>query len=208
MEEETPTEAFTYDHPDNHVEQREQISSQLRASLFEIPRAEWRASPRFRGEAEFWMQIHEGLLKASATLPAWLKQFQEMDDMGTMRALSPRIARLGSDLVHHAHGHHHIEDHHFFPAFLRLFPQLDHALEMLDGDHKVLAEVLDDLEAAVREFPVAPEGTDKAQSDRAMREAWLKGAERLLSAAERLDALFIRHIGDEEEICIPAMLQL
>jgi hypothetical protein len=41
-----------------------------------------------------------------------------------------------------------------------------------------------------------------------MREAWLKGAERLLSAAERLDALFIRHIGDEEEICIPAILQL
>ena len=41
-----------------------------------------------------------------------------------------------------------------------------------------------------------------------MLEAWLKGAERLLPAAERLDALFIRHIGDEEEICIPAMLQL
>ena len=34
------------------------------------------------------------------------------------------------------------------------------------------------------------------------------GAEQLLPAAERLDALFIRHIGDEEEICIPAMLQL
>jgi hypothetical protein len=29
----------------------------------------------------------------------------------------------------------------------------------------------------------------------------------LTFTAQRLDRLFIRHIGDEEEICIPAMLQ-
>lgn len=203
MENEFAAEAFVYDDPLNHVEQRTGISSQLRRALFDVPRAEWRSYRQFRGEAEFWTQIHEGLLEASSTLPGWLKQFQAMDDIGAMRALSPRIARLGGDLVHHAHGHHHIEDHHFFPAFLRLFPRLEHALEMLDGDHKVLSQVLDDLEGAVAAFPVAPEGSDKQ-----MREAWLKGAEQLLPAAERLDALFIRHIGDEEEICIPAMLQL
>ncbi|MEC9342788.1 MAG: hemerythrin domain-containing protein [Pseudomonadota bacterium] len=201
MRNESPS--FTYDHPENHVEYRSAISAPLRAAMFDIPREQWSAYPQFRGEAEFWTQIHEGLLNASATLPAWLKQFMEAGDEGQMRALAPRIAGLGGQLVHHAHGHHHIEDHHFFPAFLRLFPQLEHPLEMLDGDHKVLTEVLDDLEAAVKAFPVAPQG-----SDRQMREAWLKGASVLLPAAERLDALFIRHIGDEEEICIPAMLKL
>lgn len=194
---------FLYDTPENHVERRGQISSAMRASLFDIPREQWRAFPAFRGEAEFWTQIHEGLLNASATLPAWVREMMEAGDEAAMLELAPRIAGLGSQLVHHAHGHHHIEDHHFFPAFLRLFPQLEHPLEMLDGDHKVLAEVLDDLEAAVGAFPVAPEG-----SDRLRREAWLAGAERLLPAAERLDALFVRHIGDEEEICIPAMLKL
>ena len=197
-----PADGFTYNHPEIHVEQRSCISAPLRAAMFDIPREAWAGNPKFRGEAQFWTQIHEGLLNASATLPAWLRQFQDMDDAGQMRALSPRIAGLGGDLVHHAHGHHHIEDHHFFPAFLRLFPQLEHPLEMLDGDHKVLAEVLDDLEAAVRNFPISPEGNDKA-----MLEAWLKGAERLLPAAERLDALFIRHIGDEEEICLPVLAQ-
>ena len=203
MRNESRPDGFVYDSPKNHVEQRTEIDAALRSSLFDIPRSEWQSFPRFRGEAEFWTQIHEGLLKASATLPAWIGQFQELGDEAAMGQLAPRIAGLGGRLVEHAHGHHHIEDYHFFPAFLRLFPQLEHPLEMLDGDHKVLSQVLDDLEAAVEAFPVAPEGSGKAMVD-----AWLQGAERLAPAAERLDALFIRHIGDEEEICIPAMLQL
>ncbi|GIL00966.1 MAG: hypothetical protein BroJett030_08650 [Alphaproteobacteria bacterium] len=203
MQKDPPQTVFIYDAPDNHVEMRSDISAELRRSLFEVSREDWPSHPRFRGEAEFWTQIHAGLLNASAALPAWTRQLQEAADLDAMQALAPRIAGLGGQLVHHAHGHHHIEDHHFFPAFLQLFPQLAHPLEMLDGDHKVLAEVLDQLQAALRAFPVAVAGPDRAR-----REAWLAGAERLLPAAERLDALFIRHIGDEEEICIPAMLRL
>jgi len=194
---------FVYDSPDNHVEKRKAISSPLRQAMFDIPREAWPSYPRFRGEAEFWTQIHEGLLSASADLPARLKLLMETDDPDLMRQMAARIARFGGNLVHHAHGHHHIEDHHFFPGFLAMFPQLGHALEMLDGDHKVLGEVLDDLEAAVRAFPAAPQGSDREQ-----REALLAGAQRMLPAAERLDALFIRHIGDEEEICIPAMIRV
>lgn len=196
-------DVFIYDAPENHVERRPGISSALRKSLFDVPREAWPSYPKFRGEAEHWTHIHGSLLNASATLPAWTRQLHDAGDTADMLELASRVSRLGGQLVHHAHSHHHIEDHYFFPHFLRLFPRLGHSLEMLDGDHKVLAEVLDDLEAAVRAFPVSPGGGDKA-----MREAWLAGADRLLPAAERLDALFIRHIGDEEEICIPAMLNL
>jgi hypothetical protein len=193
---------FTYDAPENHVEQRDCLSPVLRKSLFVLPRERWPQNPGFRGEAEFWTQIHEGLLSASATLAAWSQQALEERDMSRMGQIAPQIKSLGRRLVHHAHGHHHIEDDHFFPMFLRAFPQLQHPLELLDGDHKVLAEVLDSLEKAVDRFTVAPAG-----SDRQMRDQWLTGADELLLQARRLDTLFIRHIGDEEEICIPAMLQ-
>jgi hypothetical protein len=193
---------FTYSAPENHVEQRSCLSPVLRKSLFVLPRERWAQVPAFRGEPEFWTQIHQGLLSASATLAAWSQQALEERDMSRMGQIAPQIKSLGRQLVHHAHGHHHIEDDHFFPIFLRAFPQLQHPLELLDGDHKVLAEVLDALEKAVEGFTVAPPG-----SDRQMRDQWLTGADALLVQAKRLDALFIRHIGDEEEICIPAMLQ-
>lgn len=194
--------AFEYSSPENHVEKRSAISPALRETMFNIPREEWASNPRMYGEPGHWLQIHKGLLTASATLPAWIEQFTQEEDPVRMQAIAQQISGLGNQLVHHAHGHHHIEDHHFFPVFLRMFPQLEHPLELLDGDHKVLAEVLDDLEKATAAFPVSPEG-----SDREKRDAWLKGADILMPAAKRLDTLFIRHIGDEEEICIPVMLK-
>lgn len=193
---------FVYDSPEIHVEQRSCIAAPLRENLFDIPRSLWPQYPAFRGEAEFWTQIHEGLLGASAQLAAWSEQVLALDDLTLLAQAAPRLKRYGEQLVHHAHGHHHIEDHHFFPVFLKMFPQLEHPLEMLDGDHKVLGIVLDELEAALAAFPLKPEGTDGQK-----RDAWLKASERLLPAAKRLDALFIRHIGDEEEICIPTMLK-
>lgn len=194
--------SFDYSSPENHVEQRDCIAQALREQMFDLPREQWAANPRMGGEPGFWLEIHKGLLTASATLPRWIEQFQQEEDPVRMQAIAGQISGLGQQLVHHAHGHHHIEDHHFFPVFLRMFPQLEHPLELLDGDHKVLAEVLDDLEKATAGFPVTPQGSEREQ-----REAWMRGADILLPAAKRLDALFIRHIGDEEEICIPVMLK-
>jgi hypothetical protein len=194
--------AFIYSAPENHVELRACLSPALRKDMFHIPRDRWVYHPGFSGEAEFWTQIHEGLLSASSTLVAWSEKALAADDLAGLAQLSPQISSLGRRIVHHAHQHHHIEDDFFFPVFLKAFPQLAHPLELLDSDHKVLAEVLDGLEKAVADFPLAPDG-----SERQRRDAWLAGAERLLPAARRLDTLFKRHIGDEEEICIPAMLQ-
>ena len=194
---------LNYDSDDNHVERRDGLSARLRASMIELPRSQWSDDPRFRGEPAFWLEIHKGLLGGSAALAQWSEQFCDEVADGHRQELARQLSSLGRQLVHHAHGHHHIEDHHFFPAFLKLFPQLEQPLELLDGDHKVLADVLHDLEDALAGFPLRPEGTDKS-----MRDRWLAGGENLHRAAKRLDDLFIRHIGDEEEICIPAMLKL
>jgi hypothetical protein len=194
---------LAYHQNENHVEKRSCLSPVMRASMFDVPRQAWRSSPRFRGEPEHWTQIHKALLSASASLASWTEQFSNNEDDARRAVMATQISDLGHRLVHHAHSHHHIEDHYFFPVFLRLHPQLQHPLELLDGDHKVLAEVLDDLERAVAAFPVDPAG-----GDRDRRDAWLKAGEAIGPAAKRLDSLFVRHINDEEEICIPIMLQL
>jgi len=193
---------LVYDDPLNHVEKRLGLSAELRRQLFDLPRERWMRHPRMGGEAEFWLQIHEGLLGVSAQLATWSRKLTLMEEPEAMRQAARRIATLGGQLVHHAHGHHHIEDHYFFPVFLRAFPQLAPPLELLDYDHKVLATVLDDLEGALGELRITPDGGEQSQ-----RDFWRCRAERLLGPARRLDALFVRHIGDEEEICVPAMLQ-
>jgi hypothetical protein len=192
-----------YVHEKDHVELRTGLSPVLRKTIFDIPRETWQENPRFRGEPEFWTQIHKDLLSGSATLAAWSEQFLDNEHHARRAEMARQISGLGNQLVHHAHAHHHIEDHHFFPVFMRIFPQLEPALELLDSDHKVLGEVLDDLEKAIGNFPVAPEGNEQQH-----RDAWLNAAELLLPAAKRLDRLFVRHINDEEEICIPTMLKL
>ncbi len=197
-----PGMAYKYSDPENHVEQRTCLSPVVRTGLFELPRERWALTPGFSGEPEFWTQIHEGLLSASATLAGWSEQALSEDDPMRLQQMVPQIRSLGTRLIHHAHQHHHIEDDFFFPVFLKAHPQLATPLDLLDSDHKVLAQVLDGLEKAVNDLSVRPEGGDIAR-----RDMWLQQTEKLLHAAQRLDRLFIRHIGDEEEICIPVMLR-
>ena len=187
---------FDYSSDAYHVEKRKQL-----APLITEPVEEFRDGfdrDAIGGEARFWMEIHKGLLNASATLPQWCEKLLSLDDAQALRSLQPRLVSLGSQLIHHAHGHHHIEDDHFFPVFLRRYPELANPIDLLERDHEVLAMVLDDMEKAVT-------GMGAISQDASGRDDLLKAGEVLHKAAQRLDRLFIRHIGDEEEICLPVL---
>ena len=197
---------FDYSDPENHVERRTAMSPTLRGGLIDVPRDAWADDPRFQGEPAFWLQIHRALLDAAAELPRRCERLLlagEADEKPPV-ALLRGVRALGRQLTEHAHGHHHIEDHHFFPVFARAVPALVPHLALLDGDHRVLADVLDGMEAATAALPASLEGATGA----ARRDALLAPTERLLGASRRFDELFRRHIGDEEEICIPLMLRL
>ncbi len=114
---------------------------------------------------------------------------------------------MSRQLVHHAHGHHHIEDDHFFPVFLQAFPQLAKPLDLLEKDHEILSLVLDDIEHATREFQsVVTNASGRVETN--VQSDLMTAAEKLHESAGRLDRLFIRHIGDEEEICLPTLLRM
>ena len=70
-----------------------------------------------------------------------------------------------------------------------------------------MALVLDDIEHATRDFQnVVTSASGRVEAD--VRSDLMMAAEKLNESAGRLDRLFIRHIGDEEEICLPTLLRM
>ena len=184
-----------------HVEKRDHLDASVRSVLFPAyPDDEF---ARQREEANFWLQVHQGLLRTSATLPAWCEQLLAEERGDRLAVMAPRIASLANQLLHHAHSHHHIEDHHFFPVFLQAFPQLERPLDLLEKDHEILTHVLDGVEKAANLMrdAAAPETGQ-------LRDPILSAGEELRIAGNRLDSLFRRHIADEEEICLPSLLRM
>jgi hypothetical protein len=184
-----------------HVEKRNRLDDSVKSVMF-TPFPD-DAFARQREEANFWLQVHEGLLGTSRALPEWSEQLLAEDNGDRLDLMGQRIAALANQLLHHAHSHHHIEDHHFFPVFLQVFPQLERPLDLLEKDHEVLTEVLDSVEQSA----IAMQQALRADRVR-LRDAVLMAAEKTRDSGNRLDRLFRRHIADEEEICLPSLLRM
>lgn len=176
---------------DTHVAMRDGLPLAIRPTLLEEAETDWRAHPRFAGKARFFMTIHRQLLDGADWLAATTEKLLDAPPRVLLESaqsadLVPNAARLLS----FAHGHHEIEDHGYFPQFLRLYPQLDRAFGLLDGDHQVLDEALNGVETAMK-------SATNSRDDMAA----------LHRHAAALKKIMHRHITDEEEVIIPIFLR-
>ena len=58
-------------------------------------------------------------------------------------AWAPRLSRLGGVFVEHLHGHHQVEDRHYFPLLVARDARLEGGFAILDRDHHALDGHLD-----------------------------------------------------------------
>jgi hypothetical protein len=183
-----------YSLPLNNLATRDGLSPELRALLFAIPAAEWPRHASYAGLAEFWQAVHRALRSESGALARGLAELSEIapgDPQGGL--LLGELRHLGRHFIGHTHAHHQIEDDYYFPQFKRVFPRLVRPVDLLDGDHRVLEETLDAVAGHL----------DALSAERADRDA----VGRALDDTERLDRILARHLADEEDIVIPALLQ-
>ena len=99
---------------------------------------------------------------------------------------------LGLDLVVHVHGHHAFEDSDVLAGFLGRFPQLSMAIALLEEDHQVLDQALEQSEQVF--FQLRGEGATNLQIGKSLEQA------------KALAKILKRHTYDEEDIPIPAVL--
>ncbi|MGR3661046.1 MAG: hemerythrin domain-containing protein [Paracoccaceae bacterium] len=177
------------------LENRAALPEALRVLLDEYPRTGWEAHPNFTGLVQFWLEKHLMFRKLLEMLQNDSKEMLDRDMDAQQYAA--RLSRFGGMMLSQMHGHHQIEDHHYFPKLRQLDSRLERGFDILDKDHLALdgilnrfAETANGVLSSVADSAVLHEATGKFDRE-------LVGFEKFLN----------RHLEDEEELIVPVILK-
>ena len=155
----------------------------------------WRAHSNFGELSNFWLHVHDSLRREGAMLQRATGDYRE----GRLDARSYRgfFAANLSRFLQHLNGHHQIEDRVYFQKFRALDPRMAAGFDLLDSDHRRIHDALvQSAEGANRFLAAFDKGADELGRE----------GDAYAASAERLLALLLRHLADEEDLIIPAML--
>jgi hemerythrin-like domain-containing protein len=180
---------------DLNLETRTGWPDELRLYLERFPRETWPGHPNLGQLARFWLQIHSGFRTYGETLKTSAHDFRE--GRVTPEEFRARFAPRLQVFLSHLNGHHQIEDYQFFPTFSAAEPRLVTGFDVLERDHDTIHHSMDRMVETANAFMAVPAG-DK---DR-IRFA----GDEYASTGEGLLKLLDRHLGDEEDLIIPIIL--
>lgn len=175
------------------LEHRAGLPERLRVLAEALPRSGWEANPNFDAMTRFWLDRHLMFRDATGQLLRDGRAFLEAPRDARRHARD--TARLAGFLLNQLHGHHSIEDAHYFPALRALDPRLDDGFALLDGDHQALDGHIHGLAETVNAFLAR-----HAEADARDRAA------DLAAALERFEHVLDRHLEDEEDLVVPVIL--
>lgn len=167
----------------------------LRLLCDRYPREGWGTHQNLGAMGRFWLQRHDMFREIGDALTAATTAFRE----GTASAADfrawfpPRLQFFLQQL----NSHHQVEDLHYFPVFQAAEARLAHGFEVLETDHAVIHErIVATVESANAFLRAAVNDPD------ALRAA----GDRYVETSGGLLRLLRRHLGDEEDLIIPLIL--
>ena len=179
---------------ENTLARRDGLPDALRVLVQQYPRDLWAAHHNFDGLTRFWLERH---LMFRQVLERWQAETRAFLDKGSdPRRQASQTARLGGFLISELHGHHHIEDAHYFPQLGAAEPRLARGFALLDADHQALDAELAGLTETANAHLTALAGGDLVADS----------AGRLLTRLEGFERFLDRHLIDEEELVVPVIL--
>ena len=100
-------------------------------------------------------------------------------------------------MVRNLHGHHTWEDRSFFPELKVADPRFADGLEMLEGDHVSIDDVLSGFTLAANRV-VKLIHLDEVQA--------MEEAKSLHDTTAKIETFLGRHLSDEEDLVVPILL--
>ncbi len=171
------------------------LPADLRYLADKYPRETWNAHENLGGMAQFWLQRHNMFRELGEMLNGAIGDYREgrvaVADFANWFA--PRLQFFLQQL----HGHHQIEDIHYFPVFAKAEKRLRHGFDILDSDHTVIHGALEANAVTANEF------LRSFQQDSARQ---MFAADAYAEQNKRLVAMLNQHLADEEDLIIPLIL--
>ena len=103
---------------DLSLDARDGLPPELKVLLDDYPREMWRGHPNFSGLTAFWLQMH-GKFRSVQTELLGLTQTY-LDAKENPMRFGAATSRYTGFFLEGLHGHHNIEDHHYFPQMVAL----------------------------------------------------------------------------------------
>lgn len=182
-----------FDPDDAALVSRRGLPDALRALVREFPRDAWTENANYSGLIAFWLDKHISFRRLTEVLEGDTATM--LDAQADPETFKRRLHRFGGMLIGDLHGHHQIEDAHYFPVMSGLDPVARHGFEILDRDHQQMDAYLSDLAETANAVLRAP---DDAMTDAA---AGFK------ASLDRFAPMLDRHLVDEEELVVPVLLK-
>lgn len=177
------------------LEVRAGLPPALRVLVEEIPRLNWETHPNFGGMVQFWLERH--LMFRNLMIQLRSDTEDLVDRRIDLEGYSPRLSRYGGFFLSQLHGHHQIEDAHYFPQLQSLDGRISRGFDILDADHKALDGHLHNFADGAN--AVLQRISDEAQG----REA----AAAFHGLLGQFDGFLHRHLTDEEDLVVPVILK-
>lgn len=177
------------------LENRAHLPEALRVLLEDYPRESWEADPNFSALIRFWLDRHIMFRRILGAVTADCEA--GLDGNIETRVFAGKLSKLGGMFVNQLHGHHMIEDTHYFPRLKGLESRLERGFEILDRDHhaldKHLSDFADEANTCIRTAMAEDTATDVIAA--------------MMAAVGRMNGFLDRHLVDEEELIVPVLLK-
>ena len=172
------------------LSERDGLPDALRILIEQYPRDLWEGHSNFDGLTRFWLSRHLEFRRALAMMQRDAQT--AIDDADARELSAQRLSHVGRFFIDALHGHHSIEDHHYFPVMAKTEPRLERGFAILDADHHELHDQLDGLEKHLATLANGPQKDTLGPIE---------------TALERFSVFLDRHLTDEEDLIVPIILE-
>lgn len=177
------------------LDTRTGLPDDLRILLARYPRETWDGHANLGKMARFWLQRHDMFRELGGALQGATQAFR--DGTATTQDFQAWFVPRLQFFLQQLNGHHHVEDHHYFPIFREADARLVRGFEVLDSDHHLIHGSIIGAAEAANAF-LSADGADADQTRRT--------GERYAVAGDALTRQLLRHLEDEEDLIIPLIL--